>query len=106
MISRVNVSHLNELYDFFKLHRLNVKLNPILKSANSAKYFYGIGISSREYGDALKDLFDKWWDEKEEFIKIEPFFYVIVIVPSLLTYQEVLIPNQIFANRPILFFTY
>lgn len=67
VVNRMNLNHLDEIYNFFNKERINIKLNHII-SCDDPIY----GISPLEYGIAMKKLFDRWIDDSQA-IDIDPF---------------------------------
>jgi uncharacterized protein len=71
VLSRANISNLPEVYEFFKKEKINIKINPLIKSGRAIKNSE-LEISSIEYGNALNSLFDIWIEDYEA-IDIDPF---------------------------------
>ena len=71
-----NVNRIEELYDFFALHGINVRINPVVKSGRAADGYNLLSISPAEYGKAMCRLFDLWFDDKYR-IQVDPLFTIL-----------------------------
>jgi len=77
VLSKMNSKKLNEVYDFFKSHKIPIKVNPLIRSGRAIGGYRNLGIEPQEYGRALVDLFDRWFYEKESGIDVEPLSDVL-----------------------------
>lgn len=72
VLNKNNIDKMDELYDFYKENNLSPKINPLIKSGNAEKNYEDLGITPKEYGQALITLFDKWYYDKDTKISIDP----------------------------------
>ena len=72
VVNKLNINHLTKIYEFAKKEDINLKLNPLIKSGNACKNYEDLGISPREYGNAMVDLFDKWFYDSDN-LRLDPF---------------------------------
>jgi uncharacterized protein len=77
ILTKKNISRIRDLYTFFRENKINVKINPLVKSGQARKNYDGLSISSVEYGKAMIQLFDLWFFEKEYDISINPLDLII-----------------------------
>lgn len=74
VFSRNTLEHLDTFYDFFKNHRINFKINPLLHRGNAEEFkAKNLYFHPHAFGAALVYLFDKWLSEKQFAFSIEPF---------------------------------
>jgi len=69
IIGRHNIKHLDALYDFFKSHQINFKVNPLVMAGRAT---CSLAVTPMEYGEAMCRLFDLWIDDPNT-IRIDPF---------------------------------
>lgn len=62
-ISKYNVKHPKEIYDFFKENNLSFQFNPIFYSGNAKENFNFLAISPEEYTNFLIELGETWLDD-------------------------------------------
>jgi len=72
VLNRLNISHLQEIYDFAQQEGINLKLNPLIKSGKASDNYQDLGIGPEEYGNALVELFDQWFHDNSS-VKLDPF---------------------------------
>lgn len=82
VLTKYNINHLGEVYDFFKANNIGMKINPLIKSGRASESYEDLGIGSEEYGKALISLFDRWFNELERGIDVDP---LVSIISSLMT---------------------
>ena len=73
VLSRPALAHLDEFYEFFRDNHISAKINPIFYVGSGLTVRDKLGITPREYGEAMVYLFDRWFDEKQEMVPIDPF---------------------------------
>lgn len=76
VLHRQNVDRVDELYDFFRGERLNVRINPVVRSGRAASHYNDLSIAPREYGKAMIRLFDRWFDD-DATILVEPLHTIL-----------------------------
>jgi uncharacterized protein len=69
VLNRRNIGRIDEIFDFFRREKIHMKVNPLVKSGNTPN---DLGISPQEYGNALVQLFDRWFYQTEFTISVEP----------------------------------
>lgn len=72
VLSKKNLSNLNEIYDFFKSNSINFKLSPLIKSGRAKQNYEDLGIDVKDYALAMNSLFDRWFYESGEGVSIDP----------------------------------
>ncbi len=77
ILTKENIDHLEEVYQFFRDNRIHVKINPLIRSGNAIENYEDLSIKPREYGHAMNKLFDMWFYEPEHKIDIDPFDQII-----------------------------
>lgn len=77
ILSRKNIERIDVVYDFFAMHGLSMKINPLIKSGRAIEDFEELGIGPSEYGLALVKLFDRWYHEPGEGIDVDPLSDII-----------------------------
>ncbi|MCL5018391.1 MAG: radical SAM protein [Candidatus Pacearchaeota archaeon] len=81
VLSSKNINHPQELYNFFKSEKINVKFNPLIKSGKAKENINDLGISPNQYGKFLLKMWDIYNQDvkKEEkvTINVDPFIEVI-----------------------------
>lgn len=78
VFTRKTLHHLDEFYEFFRDHELDVQIGYLLL-AGSAKnpQARDLVVSPREYGQAMVHLFDRWINESEYKFSIQPFSHIL-----------------------------
>ncbi|MFH0948997.1 MAG: radical SAM protein [Candidatus Aenigmatarchaeota archaeon] len=77
ILTKRNVNHVEEIYQFFRDNGINLKVNS-LSCAGRTKYSQNdLLVSPEEYGYAMNKLFDMWFYEKEHRINVNPLDLVI-----------------------------
>lgn len=66
-----SIDRLDEIYDFFKQEDLNLKLNPLINSGDALKHD-DLGITPKQYGEALIHLFNKYVKDDDFRTHIDP----------------------------------
>lgn len=77
VLTKLTLSHLDEFYEFFKTEKIHVKVIPLSISGRAEKRKQSLMVSPIEYGNAMIYLFNKWFNEKEYKIGIDPFEDII-----------------------------
>lgn len=81
VVSLKNINYPQELYNFFKSEKINVKFNPLIKSGRAKENINDLGITSKQYGNFLLKLWNIYNKdvnkEKKVVIDIDPFIEVI-----------------------------
>ena len=82
VVTKTNVLHPKEVYEFFKENKIGVKFNPMFISGRATKKY---AITPQEYGEFLIKIFDLWLSDKNK-IWISNFYDYI---KSILTNRPV-----------------
>ncbi len=81
VINANNVNYPVELYNFFKSNKINIKLNPLIKSGRTNENLPKLWITPKQYGEFLLNIWDIYnqdcLKQKEITIDIDPFIDVI-----------------------------
>jgi len=77
VLTKYNIDQLEEVYDFFKTNNMGMKINPLIKSGKANEAYGDMGLGPEEYGKALVILFDKWFNEVERGIDIDPLSSIL-----------------------------
>lgn len=81
VVNAQNINYSQELYDFFKLQKINVKFNPLIKSGRAKENIDNLGITPKQYGDFLLKLWEIYNNdvarEGKITIDIDPFMEVL-----------------------------
>jgi uncharacterized protein len=72
ILTRENINKIKELYDFFRSEKINVKVNPLIKSGRAKTAYNQLAIGPADYGKALVELFDIWFAQTKDNIGIDP----------------------------------
>lgn len=72
-VNRCNVDAADAVYDEFRSRRIHMKVNPLTRSGLAATATSAdLGISPEEYGAFLVRLSDRWLDDADSPIRIDP----------------------------------
>lgn len=81
VINAQNIGYPQELYDFFKSQKINVKFNPLIKSGRAKENIGDLGITPKQYGDFLLKLWNVYNEDVKKdgkiTVEIDPFIEVI-----------------------------
>ena len=77
VVTRKNIDFIDEIYDFFKTHRIHAKFNPLLKTGRALKCLDELAIAPAEYANSMVHLFNRWFFEDKYSISIDPFETII-----------------------------
>lgn len=78
VVTRNTLGHLDEFYDFFRDRKLSVRVNPLMERGNARDLeTRPLIINSREFGEALIHLFDRWISEPSYSFAMDPFFSIL-----------------------------
>lgn len=78
VISKANINELDKYYEFAKMAKVHLKLNPIFKSG-SASVFDQYLIDYKEYVEALKGLFPIWAKDENPLNRFDPLFNLTLV---------------------------
>lgn len=74
VLTRASLPKLKEIYEFFNSQGMDFKINPIDLIGRSAEEREALEISPVEYGRALTDLFDLWFNDRNTRISISNLY--------------------------------
>jgi uncharacterized protein len=77
ILTRKNIAQLGKIYDFLKENDLSAKINPLIKSGTAVGNYEDLSIGPKEYGQALAELFDRWFYEPEEGVDLDPLSEIL-----------------------------
>lgn len=72
-----NIHKIEDIYYFFRDHKINFRANPIVKAGNALSNYNLLAISPKEYGEAMCKLFDLWFEDDDPDIKVEPLMTIM-----------------------------
>lgn len=74
VISRANIDHVEEIYQFLAEKRIGFNIIPLCRSGAARENYDDLGLDSEEYGDAWIRMYDLWFDTPpEQFTYIHDF---------------------------------
>ncbi|MDP7323991.1 MAG: radical SAM protein [Candidatus Woesearchaeota archaeon] len=73
VLNKKNINHLDEIYGFIKEIKVNAKINPLIRSGKADLNYDELGITPREYADAMIHLFDMYFHDREFTSRLDPF---------------------------------
>ena len=71
--SRYNIDDIGEIYKYMNQLGVNFKVNPIFKCGEAGDSFNEIGITPKEYADAMIQLFDIWTQDQSTNLNLAMF---------------------------------
>ena len=77
VLNKNNITHLDEIYNFVKEMGVGAKINPLIHSGKGFKNLDNLAITPKEYGNAMKFLFDKYFYDKDFERGLDPFDVLI-----------------------------
>ncbi|HJP95061.1 MAG TPA: dynobactin maturation radical SAM/SPASM protein DynA [Pyrinomonadaceae bacterium] len=75
VISRANVDHIDELYDFLAARKLPFNVIPLNRSGSARENYIDVGLDAEEYAGAWIPLYDRWFDAKGDYVYCSDFTY-------------------------------
>lgn len=81
VLTRSHLDRLEDVYQFFKDQNIDTKVNPIFAEGRGAEAYDAHGITPEQYGKAMIQLFDLWFNDPKPTIKIdslEKFYHGIL----------------------------
>jgi len=83
IFTRNTLSQLDEFYNYFSKHKINVRVNPLLPIGNGADVSAkSLHVTPQEYGKSLIYLFDRWIKEPRYTFTFNPFYNIVGSVMS------------------------
>jgi len=75
VISRSNIDHVEEIYDFLAEHKLRFNVIPLNRSGAAREHYGSIGLDAEEYGHAWIRMYDKWFDSTDKYVYCSDFVF-------------------------------
>jgi len=75
VISRANIDHVEEIYDFLASRKLRFNIIPLNRSGGGREHFDKVGLDAEEYAPAWIKMFDKWFDADDDYIYCSDFIF-------------------------------
>jgi uncharacterized protein len=73
VVTKANISKLEEIYDFIAKEKLPFQIVPITKSGSARDTYGEIGLQPEEYGDAWIKVYDKWLIADDSYVYCQDF---------------------------------
>jgi uncharacterized protein len=77
VLNKNNINHLDEIYNFIKEMGVGAKLNPLIHSGRGSKDLENLAITPKEYGNAMRFFFDKYFNDRDFKRGLDPFDTII-----------------------------
>ena len=92
VFTKKSIGREEDIYGFFKENKLNVQINPLALLGKSKRNEEEIGVTSKEYGKAMSNLFLMWFYEKNPTMKFDNFWHIMGAIatgtPTICTYSN------------------
>ena len=75
VISRANVDHVDEIYDFVSSRKLRFNVIPLNRSGAARDNFDDVGLEAEEYAPAWIRMYDRWFDAEDDYVYCSDFVY-------------------------------
>lgn len=75
VISRSNIDHIDELYEFLTSRGLRFNIIPLNRSGAARDAYAEVGLEAAEYADAWIRMYDRWFDADEEYTYCSDFVF-------------------------------
>lgn len=75
VISRSNINHVDEIYDFLAENQIPFTIIPLNRSGGARKNYQDVGLGSEEYADAWIQMYDRWFDSKDKYVYCSEFVF-------------------------------
>jgi uncharacterized protein len=69
-LQKKSLGHLKEIYNFFNSEEMDIKINPVDVIGRSSKQREKLELTPFEYGVAMNELFDIWYNDRNTNIVI------------------------------------
>lgn len=74
VVGSFNVTRLGEIYEFFKEYGISAKFNPLFVAGRATPE---LAVEPLECADKMCRLFDMWFDDDDDSIRIDPFESIV-----------------------------
>jgi uncharacterized protein len=76
VLSRANIEHSAEIYDFLATNRLRFNVIPLNRSGSARDNYDDVGLDAEEYANAWIPMFDRWFEaEDKDYIYCTDFIF-------------------------------
>lgn len=75
VVSQANLDHMNEIYDLLAARKLPFNVIPINRSGGARDDFRTMGLAPHGYADPWIELYDRWFDAKDDYIYCSDFVF-------------------------------
>jgi uncharacterized protein len=75
VISRANVDHVEEIYDYVASRGLRFNVIPLNRSGGARTHFEDVGLEAEEYAPAWIRMYDRWFDADQDYVYCSDFVY-------------------------------
>lgn len=75
VISRANVDHVDEIYDFVAAKGLPFNVIPLNRSGGARDHFDDVGLESEEYAPAWIRMYDRWFEADDDYVYCSDFVF-------------------------------
>lgn len=74
VISKANINHADEIYEFMSKNKIHFNVVPMNKSGSASDQYDELGLDADEYADVWIKMYDKWFgSSNEDYIYIMDF---------------------------------
>lgn len=75
VISRANIAHVDDIYEFLADHRLRFNIIPLNRSGGGRENFGDVGLHAEEYAPAWIRMYDRWLDADQDYVYCSDFVF-------------------------------
>lgn len=75
VISRANIDHVEEIYDFLAAQGLRFNVIPLNRSGGAREYYSDVGLAADEYAGAWIRMYDRWFDADADYVYCSDFVF-------------------------------
>jgi uncharacterized protein len=77
VLTKNTLDMLDEFYKFFVSRGISVRINPIFYEGNGKTVRDHLGVTAEDFADVMIYIFDKWFFNSNEVVRIEPLFEML-----------------------------
>jgi len=75
VLSKANIDHVDEIYDFLAEKKLRFNVIPLNKSGAARDNFDDVGLDAEEYAPAWIRLYDRWFEANSNYVYCSDFVF-------------------------------
>lgn len=75
VISRANIDHIDEIYDFLAERKLRFNIIPLNRSGAARDNYAELGLEAEEYAEPWIKMYDRWFDADQDYVYCSDFVY-------------------------------